>query len=680
MNVHCQQAASDLESGPPQASSDLAGDAPQASSDLAGDAPQASSDLAGDAPQVSSNLAGDDAPQASSDLAGDDAPQASSGPDVHPLQASLEGLPELPGVYRFLNAGGEVLYVGKAKVLKRRVASYFVRTHAQLRIQVMIQQARGLEITVTASENDALVLEANLIRQLQPRYNVLLKDSKSYPYLHLTTQQVFPRLTLYRGGRQEAGKYFGPYPSVQSVRETLKYMQKIFPIRQCEDGQFQSRKRPCLQYQIRRCAAPCCARVAPEAYANWIREVVLFLEGRDRQLVQELEKTMWEASCKHDFETAILLRDRVRAIRHVQEQRRLDLEPDDDLDVVCHREREGIHAVQVFFIRAGINLGNRGFFPENTTGVPDAEVLEAFLIQFYADKKPPTEILVNLATPDPEWLAHALGTTIRLPQRGGKRRILEMAIANAEEALTRRLSGAAENRRRLDELAEILDLDGPLERIEACDVSHFQDRHVVGSLVVFGPSGFNKNSYRRYALTDPRLCDDTARMAAMLRRRFAALQKAPPETWPDLLILDGGLGQLHAVMAVAREMQMEQVAICAMAKGVERNAGKERLFLPGKELPLILPPESPVLFLLQNIRDEAHRFAVGYHRHKRGREQIRSGLDAIPGVGSKRKQTLVRHFGSVKNLRQATVTELAAVKGISPGLAEQIHAFLHSEG
>ncbi|MBF0152262.1 MAG: excinuclease ABC subunit UvrC [Magnetococcales bacterium] len=599
---------------------------------------------------------------------------------MHPLHATSEGLPELPGVYRFLNEGGEVLYVGKAKSLKRRVASYF-RSQVMPRIQTMLLQACALEMTVTASETDALVLEAHLIKQLQPRYNVLLKDSKSYPYLHLSMQHAFPRLSLYRGGRQEAGRYFGPYPSVQAVRETLKYLQKIFPIRQCEDGQFQSRHRPCLQYQIRRCAAPCCARVSGEQYALWTREVILFLEGRDRQLVQELEKGMWEASQRTDFETATLLRDRMQAIRHVQEQRRLDLEPDDDLDVVCIAGREGAHAVQVFFIRAGINLGNRGFFPENTTGVPVAEVLEAFLMQFYADKRPPKEILVNLELPDPAWLSQALGVVIRLPQRGGRRRILEMALTNATEALSRRLGGEAEHRRRLDELATLLGLDLPLERIEAYDVSHIQDCNVVGSLVVFGPTGMIKKEYRRYALSDARLSDDTARMAAMLRRRLTSLSKGEPgAAWPGLILLDGGPGQLNAVMAVAREMQMDSLTFCAMAKGVDRNAGKERLFLPSAELPLILPPDSPVLFLLQNIRDEAHRFAVGYHRHKRGREQIRSDLDAIPGVGSKRKQALVRHFGSVRNLRQATVAELAAVKGIALGLAEQIHAFLHSEG
>ncbi|MBF0176138.1 MAG: excinuclease ABC subunit UvrC [Magnetococcales bacterium] len=600
---------------------------------------------------------------------------------MHPLHATLEGLPELPGVYRFLNEGGDLLYVGKAKSLKRRVSSYFSRALALPRIQVMIQQARRLEITITASETDALILEAHLIRELQPRYNVLLKDSKSYPYLHLSTQQRFPRLSLYRGGRQEAGRYFGPYPSVQAVRETLKYLQKIFPIRQCDDGQFQSRRRPCLQFQIRRCSGPCCERTSEEQYANWIREVVLFLEGRDRQLVEELAKSMWEASERHDFETAAMLRDRMQSIRHVQEKRRLDLEPDDDLDAVCIVEREGVHAVQVFFIRAGINLGNRGFFPENTAGVPVAEVLEAFLMQFYADKKPPREILVNLVVPDVEWLSKALGATLRFPQRGGRRRILEMATTNAAAALVRRLGGEAENRRRLEQLAAALGLDGTLERLEAYDVSHIQDRNVVGSRVVFGVSGFVRSGYRRYALTDDRLHDDTARMAAMLRRRLTKLQQeSAAEEQPDLIILDGGLGQLHAVMDVAREIQASAIPLCAMAKGADRHAGKERLFLPDKLSPVILPPDSPVLFLLQNIRDEAHRFAVGYHRHKRSREQTRSDLDAIPGIGSKRKRALIRHFGSVKNLRGASVVELTAVKGIALGLAEQIHTMLHSEG
>ncbi|MBF0425164.1 MAG: excinuclease ABC subunit UvrC [Magnetococcales bacterium] len=598
---------------------------------------------------------------------------------MHPLQASVEGLPELPGVYRFLAADGAVLYVGKAKALKRRVASYFSRGALPPRIQTMVEQAHALEITVTASESEALILEANLIRQCQPRYNVLLKDSKSYPYIHLASQHAYPRLSLYRGGRQGPGRYFGPYPSAQAVRETLKYLQKIFPVRQCEDVQFQSRRRPCLQYQIRRCSAPCCARVTQEQYAHWTHEVILFLEGRDRQLVQELEKGMWEAAAREDFAIAAQLRDRMRAIRLVQEQRRLDLEPDDDLDVVCITEREGVHAVQVFFVRAGINLGNRGFFPENATGVPAPEVLEAFLMQFYADKKAPAEVLVNLEPPDIGWLAQALGCSLRLPRRGGRRRLLEMAIANADEALGRRLRGEAETNRRLNELAQILGLGATPGRIEAFDVSHLRDAHVVGSRVVFGRGGFVKGEYRRYALANPGLEDDTARMATMLRRRLTALRKEDSEKWPDLLLLDGGQGQLNAVVAVVRELQLEPLALCAMAKGPDRNAGRERLFLPSREMPLILPPDSPVLFLLQNIRDEAHRFAVGYHRLRRSREQRRSGLDAIPGVGGKRKQALMRRFGSLTGVRRATVAELATVEGIAFGLAEQIHAFLHSE-
>ncbi|MBF0625189.1 MAG: excinuclease ABC subunit UvrC [Magnetococcales bacterium] len=602
----------------------------------------------------------------------------------HPLQLVAASLPESPGVYRFLDGEGKPLYVGKAKSLRKRVTSYFVRQHPIPRIQVMLGQAVSLEITVTSNENDALILEATLIKQWQPRYNVLLKDNKSYPFLHLSTRHPFPRLAIYRGARKEAGRFFGPYPSVQSLRQTLKLLQRLFPIRQCPDRQFEQRIRPCLQYQIKRCAGPCCGRVTPERYGDWVRQVTLFLEGRDRQLADDLKQAMWAASAVLDFEAAAELRDRLKALDHVQEQRSLGLSRGaGDLDVVAVMERGGLVNVQVFFIRGGSNLGNRDFFPDNAAGATLEEVLEAFLAQFYLQRDPPPEILVDLDLEEAPWLSRVLGerrggsVLLHQPQRGEKRRLLDMALANADQALTRRLAGQAAHLDRLEKLGEILGLEGPPERIEAFDVSHVQAAHPVGSLVVMGPEGMIRSAYRRHGLEG--FPDDTARMAEMVRRRFERLKREEDGQWPDLVLLDGGLGQLHAVLEVADDLQVDGVAFCAMAKGPNRNAGRERLFLPGAESPLILDPRSPVLFLLQNIRDEAHRFAIGYHRLKRGQAQTRSALDQIPGVGPKRKKALLRRFGSVKNLRAAAVADLAGVPGVSEELARRIIDSLQTE-
>lgn len=595
----------------------------------------------------------------------------------HPLEEQLPSLPHLPGVYRFVDAGERVLYVGKAKDLRKRVSSYFNRSDAPARIQVMLAQAQKLELTVTTTENEALILEASLIKGFKPRYNVLLKDDKSYPYLRLTTGQAYPRLSLYRGDRQEPGRYFGPYPSSVAVRETLKILQRIFPVRQCEDGQFQRRERPCLQYQIRRCAGPCCGRVEEERYAAWVRQVVLFLEGKDRQLVESLRQEMWQAAEARRFEEAGELRDRIHALEHVQEQRRLNLSGGGEMDVIALAGGEGVWVVQVFFVRDGVNLGNREFFPAQVEEIPPEEILSAFVPQFYADKSPPPEILLPFFPEDAAWLGQALGerrggrVVLRAPRRGEKRALVEMALVNARQSLERHLSGRATLRERLRLLAEELELDGIPERIEAYDVSHIQDAHPVGSMVVFGPEGFRKGSYRKFAL-EPELADDTARMGEMLRRRLQRLAQEGEEAWPDLILLDGGLGQLGAVRKVAESLGVAGIPLCAMAKGPDRNAGNERLFLPQRAEPIMLSNGAPVSFLLQNVRDEAHRFAVGYHRTRRGQAQTRSALDDVSGIGAQRKKALLRRFGSVRAIRESNVEELSRVEGISKGLAERI--------
>ncbi|MEO5344758.1 MAG: excinuclease ABC subunit UvrC [Magnetococcus sp. YQC-9] len=599
----------------------------------------------------------------------------------------IDSLPETPGVYRFLDADGKILYVGKAKALKKRVSSYFHGANSA-RIQAMLAKARDLAIIVTANETDALILEANLIRRLQPPYNVLLKDDKSHPWLRLTIHHPFPRLTLHRGPKHPGERYFGPYPSVHAVRETLKWLQGIFPLRQCEERQFTTRRRPCLQHQIKRCHAPCMGLIDQERYAGWVKEAILFLEGRDRQLTEELTKRMWEAAEGRRFEEAARLRDRIKAITQVQSQRRGNLKEGTDLDVICITPSDGPGVIEIFFIRDGIQLGNQAHFPENTEELSPAEVLEAFIAQFYApdptnDKNaietplPPPEILLNLALPEQGWIEETLSrlrggaVRLRVPERGEKRRLVELALTNAETAKIRCLSGKRANRQRLAELAEILAMPRAADRIEAYDISHMQDQHVVASLVAFGPEGLLKKKYRRFALRDPESIDDTSRMAEVLRRRFREAN-TPDADWPDLVLLDGGKGQLNAVLEVAGELGIDGVTFCAMAKGPDRDAGKESLFLPGRQEAIILPERSPILFMLQNIRDEAHRFAVTYHRGSRQRGQLRSVLDDIPGVGPNRKQALLKQFGSVRALRAARVEELQAIPGISAILATTI--------
>jgi excinuclease ABC subunit C len=620
---------------------------------------------------------------------------------LHHLQAHVATLPLHPGVYRFLGEGERVLYVGKAKHLKKRVGSYFGGENTP-RIQAMLAQAQALDITVTDSENEALILEANLIKRFKPPYNVLFKDDKSYPYLRLSQEHEFPRLSLHRGRRDKSGRYFGPYPTVHALRETLKHLQSVFPIRQCNDRQFANRSRPCLQYQIKRCSGPCCGRVADTRYQEWVGDLVLFLEGRDRALEKSLKKRMWEAAEARNFEEAGLLRDQLQHMSTIQDQRRLNLSKELDLDVVAALLLPGGVAIQVFFVRQGINFGNRSFFPDNTEELSQEQVLEAFLAQYYSNPDyrmesgggsgwPPPELLVNHTLPENRLLETALsrlrGAKVRInrPVRGEKRRLVKMAEVNAEVEHKRRKDHRGSHRVILQALKDLLELSQPPERIEAYDISHFQSAEPVGSLVVFGPKGFNKNGYRRFIIKDSAARDDTARMGEVLTRRFLRLKqeqenrsdaaKAEGE-WPDLVLLDGGVGQLNAVLEVAEELQVDGVTFCAIAKGPDRNAGRERLFLPDRTNPIILPQDSPVLFFLQNIRDEAHRFAVGFHRVRRNKAQTRSILDEIPGIGAMRKRTLLRQFGSVQGVREAGVEKLMAVDGISEELAKNINHFL----
>ncbi|MBF0131553.1 MAG: excinuclease ABC subunit UvrC [Magnetococcales bacterium] len=616
------------------------------------------------------------------------------------LKKMAESLPDGPGVYRFLDEGGRVVYVGKAKSLRKRTSSYFTGSHGP-RTEAMLRQAKKLEMTLTETENEALILEANLIKRYKPPYNVLLKDDKSHPYLHLNHQHPFPRLSLYRGQRREGGRFFGPYPSVHAVRDTLKWLQKVFPIRQCSDLQFANRSRPCLQYQIKRCTAPCCGREGGEAYAARVGHLVLFLEGRDKAIERDMKKAMWMASEALDFEEAARLRDRLHCLKQVQDRRRLNLSKELDLDVAVVLKQDGVVIALFLFVRRGLLLGSRSFFPENAGEVALEEVMSTFLAQYYANPDnrfdqglgkmestwPPPEVLINVDMVEEGWLAQVLtrlrGSAVHFlrPVRGEKRQLLEMAEKNAEELLLRRIGYHSLQSRDRVELGRILEMPQIPERIEAYDISHFQDTHATGSQVVFTAQGFQKEAYRRYALDDDSLADDTARMADVLERRLLSLKEGEGEEgvtqpWPDLILLDGGVGQLHAVLAVAAELQIDGITFCAIAKGPQRNAGRERLFLQGRESPIILPHGSPVLLLLQKIRDEAHRFAVGFHRVRRQKEQRRSVLDEIPGIGSKKKRALLRQFGSVSAMQEADTESLMSVPGISAELARRIEQHL----
>nr|CRH04995.1 excinuclease ABC subunit C [Candidatus Magnetococcus massalia] len=611
------------------------------------------------------------------------APQHSSDEELirEALKAEVRLLPLKPGVYRFFDHEGHIIYVGKAKALRNRVGSYFTQQAGHsAKTQVMVKLIRRLETTVTATENDALLLEANLIKQHQPRYNVLLKDNKSYPYLHLTTQHDFPRLALYRGDRKEAGRFFGPYPSVHAVRNTLKWLQKIFPVRQCEDTQYNHRTRPCLQYQIHRCGGPCCDRISQEKYGAIVAEVVLFLEGKDKQLVKALQQQMWQLAEARDFEGAGRIRDRIAQIKLIQEKRRLNLTGHVDLDAMSIAVEGGQTVVQLFFVRGGINLGNRAYYPDSRGEEDVSAILQAFINQFYLERPPPTEVLIDRELPEQELLQSALserlGKRVRLhrPERGEKRSLVAMAAENALQSVRQQQAGQVQNRVLLEALQAEFNMPEQPSRIEIYDNSHIQDSEAVGAMVVFGPEGFIKNQYRKFNLEASGAADDTARMEVVLTRRFKRLKEGDEANWPDLVLLDGGIAQLNTALRVAEELQLSRgdVLFCAIAKGPERNAGREQLFLPDMTEPTILPHNSPLLMFLQRVRDEAHRFVIGYHRQKRGKRQTQSALDAIPGIGPKRKKALLHTFGSVRGVSQASLEEIAKVSGFSMELAQQV--------
>lgn len=598
-------------------------------------------------------------------------------------QAFLKTLTALPGVYRMLDERGQVLYVGKARNLKQRVSSYFRENQASVRTRSLVSRIHAIEVTVTHTEVEALILESTLIKELQPRYNILLRDDKGYPYIHASSGD-FPRLSLHRGAKRAPGRYFGPYPNANAVRDTLDLLQKVFRLRSCEDSFFRSRTRPCLQYQIKRCTAPCVGFVDPTSYQRQLRDAVLFLEGRSRQVINDLAQRMEALSAELKFEEAALCRDQIVELRQIQQRQHVEGESG-DLDVAACATREGAACVQVFVFRQGRLLGNRAFFPALPGDEAAGVILSAFLAQYYVDKAIPAEVLLSHEPAEAALLAQALQeradrrVALTVHPRGERGRWLEMAQRNAEQALAAHCASRAGMRRRLEALREALGIDHDLARLECFDISHTRGEATVAACVVFDAEGPRKSDYRRYNIEDITAGDDYAAMRQALTRRYARLREEQGQL-PDLLFVDGGKGQLTQAREALEALQVSGVMAVGVAKGPERKPGMETLYLLEENRPVILPADSAALHLVQQIRDEAHRFAITGHRQRRAKARTISALDGISGIGPQRRQALLRQFGGLKQLAQAGVEDLSQVDGISIELARRIYDAFHGEG
>ena len=592
-------------------------------------------------------------------------------------------LPRKPGVYRMIAADGEVLYVGKARSLRSRVASYTQPTRLAARLIRMVSATRTMEFSVTDSEAEALLLENNLIKRFRPRFNVLLRDDKSFPYIVIRRDTDWPQLAKHRGTREPGNEYFGPFASATAVNRTLYALQRAFPLRSCSDGVFSTRTRPCLQYQIKRCTAPCVGRIDKPQYEAIVEDVRGFLGGRNREIQQTLSQRMEQASANLEFESAAILRDRIRALAQITSHQSISLPSIDEADIFAAHAEGGQVCVQVFFLRAGQNLGNRAYFPSHGKELDEGQVLEAFMGQFYEARQAPKLILTSHDVPERELMESALALSaghkveIRQPKRGDQKDALDQAVNNAREALGRRMAERGTQRTLLEGVARVFGLDAPPDRIEIYDNSHIQGTAAIGAMVVAGPEGFNKNAYRKFNIkTEGAAGDDFAMMREVMSRRFGRALKENPERddehWPDLLLIDGGQGQLEAVRGVMSELGLEDIALVGIAKGPDRDAGRERFFMVGKP-PFSLEPRDPVLYFLQRLRDEAHRFAIGTHRTRRAADLTRSTLDEVPGIGAGRKRALLNHFGSARAVSGATLEDIKSVPGISSALAQKIH-------
>jgi excinuclease ABC subunit C len=607
------------------------------------------------------------------------------------IKDQVTRLPDAPGVYRMFGDEGEALYVGKARSLKKRVAQYAQGRFHTNRIALMVDLTRAMEFTTTRTETDALLLEINLIKQLKPRFNVLLRDDKSFPEIVIRREHPAAQLRKHRGAHTIKGDYFGPFASAWAVNRTLNTLQKAFLLRSCSDSVFESRTRPCLLHQIRRCAAPCVGLISLEDYGALVEEAEAFLRGKSRAVMGRMSADMQAAADELEFERAARLRDRIRALASVAQETQINAETLEEADVFALHAEGGQACVQVFFFRAGQNWGNRAYFPRVDRADADAEIMSAFLGQFYEDRPIPRLILVNVTPLEIELLSEAFSIKARRkveiakPARGEKRDLVAHAVDNARQALGRKLAESSAQSKLLAALAETFGLEAPPERIEVYDNSHIMGTNAVGAMIVAGPDGFQKNQYRKFNIrgTDLTPGDDYGMMAEVLRRRFARLAKeedegaAPPR--PDLILIDGGAGQLAAVQEVMADLGVDDVAVVGVAKGPDRDAGLERFFLPGKT-PFMLEPKSAVLYFLQRLRDEAHRFAIGTHRAKRSAEMLKNPLDEIEGVGPARKRALLHAFGSARGVARAGVDDLAKVEGVSEALAQRVHDFFRKSG
>jgi len=603
------------------------------------------------------------------------------------LDAALATLPLAPGVYRMLDARGDALYVGKARSLRKRVAAYTQLDRLPGRLRRMVFETRHLEVITTASEPEALLLEANLIKRLKPRFNIVLRDDKSYPWLMLGEDHAYPQIAKHRGERRKGAAYFGPFASAWAVNQTVTALQRVFLLRSCRDTVFDSRTRPCLLHQIKRCSAPCVGRISEAEYGDLVRQAKQFLAGETPSIQKQLAAEMEHAAERLEFERAASLRDRIRGLTHVQGADRVNMDVVGDADIVALHQAAGQSCVQVFFFRGGRNNGNRAYFPAHAKNDASAEeVMGAFLAQLYDDLPPPPLVLVSHDPPEAQWIAEALSVKanrrveIHRPQRGDKRTAVEHAATNAREALERRLAEGTAQAALMEGVARVFELAEAPKRIEVFDNSHIQGANPYGVMVVAGPAGFVKSAYRKFAIKAAPGNDDFAMMREVLERRFGrALREDPAresEAWPDLVLIDGGQGQLSAARETMEGLGLEDIPLVAVAKGPDRDAGREWFHMTGRA-PLQLAPRDPVLYHLQRLRDEAHRFAIGSHRLGRSKALTRSELDEIPGIGPALKRALLNHFGSARGVRQAALDDLTNCPGIGPSVARRIHEHFH---
>ncbi len=618
---------------------------------------------------------------------GTDVPDLEAG--VAAIRNVLKTLPSRPGVYRMQDARGDVLYIGKARALKSRVTNYIQVDRLPKRLQRMVAQTRSMTIVTTNNEAEALLLEAQLIKRYRPAYNVLLRDDKSFPFILLRADHDFPRIQKHRGARRAKGNYYGPFASAGSVNNTLNALQKLFLLRSCTDSFFRTRDRPCLLYQIKRCSAPCVGRISQEDYGELIGDAKAFLAGKSTQVQAKLGGQMQAAAENMDFELAAIIRDRLKALTFIQGSQAINAEGVGDADIFALANKNGVMGIQAFFIRGGQNWGHRSFFPAHTNDVPEAEVLASFLTQFYEEVPPPRTIFVDRELEETELLQEAFAeragarVAISIPQRGTRRRLLDQAKRNAEEALDRRLAESTTQAKLLREVAELFDLAEPPDRIEIYDNSHIQGTNALGAMVVAGPEGFRKGQYRKFNIKNPDTApgDDFAMMREVFSRRFARAQAEDPDRdagdWPDLVLIDGGRGQLNAVKTVLEEMGIEDVCLVGVAKGPDHGREGREVFhlMDGREL--TLPVNAPVLFYLQRLRDEVHRFAIGAHRAKRAKAIGASPLDEVPGIGPARKKALLMHFGTGRAVRNASLEDLQKAPGVSALVARQVYDFYH---